>query len=75
MRLPSKITPFKESSLSKFPIIISKLRDGDMPVLQLFYAVRNNVDDIAEYLEILDCLFALREIEINEKTEELHYAS
>lgn len=73
MRLPNKITPFKESALSKFPIILSKLKDSDMPVLQLFYAVKDDVDNIADYLEVLDCLYALKEIEINKETEVLHY--
>jgi hypothetical protein len=67
MYLPSKVTPYSESVLTKLPIFLSKLeRQGNMTVLNLFDAVRDDVVNVGEYVEVLDCLYALRKIRLTD---------
>ncbi|WP_369124031.1 ABC-three component system middle component 7 [uncultured Tyzzerella sp.] len=71
MKFPSKVTPYKESIIAKFPLILTHLEKVDMDPALLYKKVKNKVDDIREYMEILDCLYALNKIELKE--EVLHY--
>lgn len=71
MRFPNKVVSYKESTLSVFPIILSKLEKQDMTPSELYKKVKNKVSGIQEYLEILDCLYALNKIELVK--EVLHY--
>ena len=70
MRFPSKVTPYKDSTIAKMPIVIKYLNDKDFTVLSLFDAVRKKMD-IREYIDVLDCLFGLEKIVLKE--EILHY--
>ena len=71
MRLPSKFVSFKESILPKFIGILTKLQENDMTVLELYKRFKGQVENIDEFIEILDCLFALGKISYN--GEVLHY--
>ena len=71
MRLPSKFISFKESILPKFIGVLEKLQENDMTVLELYKRFKNQVDNIDEFIEILDCLYALGKISYN--VEVLHY--
>ncbi|MBP5789523.1 MAG: hypothetical protein J6W29_04740 [Neisseriaceae bacterium] len=73
MRLPSKVTSYNESVLSKFPIILKILSEYDKTPLDLYSETKEYFNDIPEYMDTLDCLFALGEIVFNEKQTELHY--
>lgn len=71
MRLPSKITTYQESIISKFPIILKKLQSSDYSVLDLYNAVKNKMT-LREFHESLVCLYALNAITLDK--EVLHYA-
>jgi hypothetical protein len=73
MRFPSKNTSFSESIIAKFPIVLGALGHRDISASELFKAVRNETEDIGEFIEILDCLFALGKLELNAETRSLHY--
>lgn len=73
MRLPSKVTPFNASILAKFPLLLNEISAGDIGVMALFNKVKSEIGGTADYLETLECLFALRKIELNGLSEELHY--
>lgn len=73
MRLPSKVTPFRDSTLSILPILLQKMRHGDICVTDLFSAVKGDIDGAAEFLDALDCLYAIRRTDLNESTKELQY--
>lgn len=68
MILPSKFVTYKESSISKFPIVLQRLEKCDVPVMRLFEMVKTDSKDrklsIHEFLDILDCLFVLGKIEL-----------
>jgi hypothetical protein len=73
MQLPNKITTFNESILSKFPVVLRAVENGDMPVLKLFNAVKTETEDVETFLEVLDCLYALGKIDFNEEERTICY--
>ncbi len=73
MKFPSKVTSYQSSILAKFPIVLSFLETEDMKPDSLYKKVKSKVSDIGEFLEILDCLYALGKVELCEETGLLHY--
>lgn len=72
MKVPSKVTPYKQSTIAKFPVVLSLLEKSDMTPSELYAKVRKSkIKDIAEFVEVLDCLYAMNKIDIRE--EVLHY--
>ena len=74
MRLPNKLYSYEESTLSKFPIVLRALRDFDSGVTELYERIKKSVPDVSEYMEILDSLYALGKIDIDDKEAVLRYA-
>ena len=72
MRFPSKVTSYKESTIALFPVVLSQLEKKDLTTSELYKKVKNKVSGVQEYLEILDCLYALDKIEL--EGEVIHYA-
>jgi hypothetical protein len=73
MRLPSKVTPYKSSTLKKFPLVLEKLQECDLPPNELYKKVKGGGLKLAEFIEILDCLFVLGKIELIPDKEVIHY--
>ena len=70
MKLPNKVTTYQESTLSKFPIILDKLKLHDYLIPSLYKEVKNKMS-IRDFHDALVCLYALGEITIQK--EYLHY--
>lgn len=75
MRLPSKITSYRESVISKFSPILSALQNSDMGVLALYESTMKYFSGIEDYLDTLDCLFALRRVRYDAEREVLCYVA
>ncbi len=73
MRLPSKITSYKESSLSKFPFLLDKLNEDGLSVYELYKVTNKNFKNIEEFIDTLDYLFALRKIEFDRESGRITY--
>nr|WP_304352484.1 ABC-three component system middle component 7 [Bifidobacterium catenulatum] len=73
MRLPNKLYSYEESTLSKFPIVLRALRDSDSGVTELYERIKKSVPDVSEYMEMLDSLYALGKIDIDDKEAVLRY--
>lgn len=73
MKLPSKVTPFKESIVAKFIPVLDNLKIGPLSPSDLYKAVKTKVNDLSEFMEILDCLFILEKIKLDEHEEVIHY--
>lgn len=71
MRFPSKVTPYKESIIAKFPIVLAALEYQDMMPRELYAKTKKKVGSISEFIDVLDCLYALNKIEMEEGL--LHY--
>lgn len=73
MKLPSKITSYGESTLSKLPPILSVLQNADIGVFSLYESTAEFFINIEEFLDALDCLFALQKIRYDAEREVLCY--
>ncbi|HEL0614688.1 TPA: hypothetical protein TVN69_000929 [Streptococcus equi subsp. zooepidemicus] len=73
MKFPNKVISYKESAISKFPYVLKQLEGSDLTAVELYKKVKNKVEDVREFLDILDCLYALNKIELVEGV--LHYVS
>ena len=73
MKLPSKITSYSESVLSKLPIILDCLAKQDLSPTDLYDEVKDCFLNISEYIDALDCLFAMKSIDFDYDEEVIHY--
>ena len=72
MKMPRKVTPYKESIIAKFPVILTILEKEDLSPTELYGKVRKSkIKDITEFVEVLECLYAMNKIEL--RKEVLHY--
>lgn len=75
MRLPSKVTTYADSMLSKFPIVLGYLSEQDMSPAELYKKMKPKVEDVGELLEIIDCLYVLGKLELVPDREVLRYVA
>ncbi len=61
MKLPNKITPYDESLMPLLPKILEQLVDGEKS-LPALYAQFKGIG-ISEFIEAMDCLYALGKID------------
>ena len=71
MKLPNKIVSYKESMLYKLPIILGVLNKNRISISELYMKISMEFDNINEFIDALDCLFALVKIQYDEEREEL----
>lgn len=73
MRLPSKVTPYRNSILSKFPAVMKILAQEDITPGDLFQKVKKSEIDLADFIKILDGLYLLGRVELVREKGVLHY--
>lgn len=73
MKLPNKVTSYKESVLSKLTILLDILSVKDSSLIELYFNTKQHFSDTSEFIDTVDCLFALNKLEYNEDLEVLHY--
>jgi len=72
MRLPSKTTKYSESTLARFPVVLGILKKAPTTPRMLYQVTKIQIPDVAEFVDVLNCLYALRKIEM--KGGVLYYA-
>lgn len=70
MKLPSKVTSYKESIIARFPIILNKIKEKDYPVATLYDALKDKIT-LDDYVDVLVCLYVLGQITL--RKEIIHY--
>ena len=73
MLFPNKLFSYSESILSKLPVVLKELKKQPLGVRELYQKVSRSLDGVNEYADVLDCLYALHEIEYDEKEGVLRY--
>ena len=73
MKLPNKISLYKESSLGKFPIILEFVQNCNMTPVELYVKTKKSFESLSDYIETLDCLFAMNRISLNPDTGRINY--
>jgi len=64
MNLPSRSVSYSESVISKFPIVLRAIQDEGVNATELYVVVKNSLRDLAEFVSVLDCLYALGKVDI-----------
>ena len=73
MRMPSKVNSYSDSVIALFAPILENLEERDMTPHELLEATRTKVSEISVFLDALDCLYKLGQVEIPEGMEVLRY--
>ncbi len=73
MLLPNKLFSYEESILSRFPVMLSVLEEKPMRVSELYKKMNDYVESVNDFIEILDCLYALGKIELDGEEGVLKY--
>jgi len=75
VKLPNKITTYKESTLALFPFVLKTLEKRPHTVVEIYHLLiqKRNKTDVYEIIDTLDALFLLNKITFNSTTGELLY--
>ena len=73
MLFPNKLFTYSESVISKLPIILIELQWESISAVELYKRLADRLTGVSEYLDALDCLYALRKIEFDEEEGVLRY--
>ena len=69
MQLPNKLYSYKTSTLALVPKVLTELRNDPMEVKDLFLILKPSLTDATDFLSVMDCLYALRAVDINDEGE------
>lgn len=73
MILPNKLIGFQDSIIAKIIYILDAVSLEDQSISSLYNKVKNNFEDINQYILALDVLFTLEKVEFNEKAQVITY--
>ena len=66
MQLPNKLYSYKNSTLSLVPIVLREIKERPVAVTDLYNRVKPYLKDATDFLSVMDCLYALRAVDIND---------
>lgn len=69
MILPNKLFSYAESDLPKFVVVLNELNKKQCSVSKLYGQVKRNFKDVNDFIRVLDSLYLLSKIDINERGE------
>ena len=69
MQLPNKLYSYKNSTLSLVPIVLREIKERPVAVTDLYNRVKPYLKDATDFLSVIDCLYALRAVDINDDEE------
>lgn len=75
MILPNKIFSYNESVISKFPIVLKAVKKGPITILDLYKKVNQTMKSTAEFISVLDCLYALNKVNYDDVKGVLTYVT
>ena len=73
MLFPNKLYSYDESVLSKLPVLLRILKRRPMSVKELYKQVQWNVSGVDEFIDALDCLYALHKIAYDDEAGVIRY--
>lgn len=69
MILPNKLFSYADSDLPKFVIILNELNKKNYEASELYKKVMREFRDVNDFIRVLDNLYLLNKININERGE------
>ena len=67
MLFPNKLITYNESVISKIPMILEIIERGPIGIKDLYHRVAPKLTGVNEYMDVLDCLYALNKFEFDEE--------
>ena len=65
MLFPNKLITYNESVISKIPMILEIIERGPIGIKDLYHRVAPKLTGVNEYMDVLDCLYALGAIDLD----------
>ena len=69
MQLPNKLYSYKNSTLALIPKVLKEIGDNNILVSELYQRMRQELSDPTDFISVMDCLYALRAVDLNEEGE------
>ncbi len=69
MQLPNKLYSYKDSTLAFVPVVLAEIRNGHTSIDDLFQRVNPFLKEPTDFMAVMDCLYALRAIDLTEEGE------
>lgn len=69
MQLPNKLYSYKNSTLALILIVLKEIQEQPLDVCDLFNRVKPFLNEVTDFLSVMDCLYALRAADINDEEE------
>lgn len=69
MLLPNKLYSYEMSSLAVMPKVLKLIEYQPMAVIDLYHEMLPYMDDVTDFMSVMDCLYALRAVDINDEGE------
>ena len=69
MQLPNKLYSYKNSTLALIPMVLKELQQGPMLAVELYLTVKPALVEATDFLSVMDCLYALRAVDITDGGE------
>lgn len=69
MLLPNKLYSYEMSSLALMPKVLKLIEYQPMAVIDLYHEMLPYMDDVTDFMSVMDCLYALRALDINDEGE------
>ncbi len=73
MILPSKLFSYNQSILPKVVLIAKILKEGDQGVRELFEDLQDQFNGTDEFMDAMDCLYAIGRVELDPDRRVLRY--
>ncbi|TCS80299.1 hypothetical protein EDD59_106125 [Muricomes intestini] len=69
MQLPNKLYSYEESTLALLPRVLNELKNGSVSAGELYLSLKHSLKDPTDFLSAMDCLYALRAIDMSDDGE------
>lgn len=69
MQLPNKLYSYRDSTLSLLPIVLREIKEEVILVSELYNRVKPVLKDATDFLSVMDCLYALKVIDVTDEGE------
>lgn len=69
MQFPNKLYSYRKSTLALIPIVLCAIENNPIAVAELYKRIRPSLSDATDFLSVMDCLYALRAVDVNDEGE------
>lgn len=73
MLMPNKLFTYEDSVMSKLPVVIKELQKEPVTVKELYRKTGKSMENVNEFIDVLDCLYILNRIRYDEEKGVLVY--